>query len=314
MSTARMLWTAIVTTSLLTPLVPTSARAQGAAALASPSQDSADEATPETREQDSADEATPETPGEQPRIIHLRRGGFLRGVVIRRTDDTLVVRRIDGETVRIPRADVARTAPMNETPRPRERRIRVHFVSDRPGVALDMARGDHQRFVLANSGSPPVNFGTASSRASQTTVTVQTELASDRERVCIAPCSFEVAPGRYRFALAIGNQLSHPSPPFELRAPTELRGIFESHRASRRLGAILALSSPLIAVATFAMIFLQPDLAVASFAIGTTLFVGSAISGFVLLLREDQTRFESRPLSRRPRAPRALMLAYRRAL
>jgi hypothetical protein len=252
------------------------------------------------------------TAREPPRVVHLRSGGFLRGSVMRTEADALIIRRIDGEVVRIARDDVARIAPMDEQPQRRQARVRVRFISNGPNVALDVARGDHRRFDLG--GTPTPLFSVGGATRSRLRVTPRSELAADRERVCVAPCTFDLVPGRYRFSLALGNRLSHPSSAFELREDTELRGIYESHRGARRAGLGLILAAPLALVAAFALVFVEPDLGYLSLSIGGGLFLAGGVTGLVLLLREDRTRFETRPLGSGGGSPHGLVLGIRRAL
>lgn len=220
-------------------------------------------------------------------VVELRDGGFARGRVIERSlRGGVELLRVDGVRMRYAGDEVARVV----APEPR---VLVPVTGDRPGLSLELTDGVETPSVAART--------TGAGGQSDTQLVFLPPIArSDRQRLCLLPCTLSLTPGTYVFALsADGFNAAPPLPPVSISAGDELRAHYVDRQPQRTAGLVLVLTSMASILGSGAMLLgpfygLDVDLSF-GLAVGFALAaVTQAIIGFVLLRVEDVGRIEVR--------------------
>lgn len=202
-----------------------------------------------------------------PDVIRLRDGGMLRGTITEHVPDSHVsILLPSGESRRVPASDVLWAGPAAEMPPPgmsvvttppsygsdaapatspvapgvyappgtaltpavpvATATVPVHFEADREGVRVDLRVGTHEQLFLTTS-----RYGISSH-------VVQRPIF---QQLCIAPCTHEMAAGRFQIGVGLGHSGRTYLIPrvIEAQGPTRVQIHWDDRYAFRVIGSLV---------------------------------------------------------------------------
>lgn len=162
-----------------------------------------------------------EAQGGPPDIVRLRNGSFLRGTIVERTDEVLVIMLPTGEVRTYPVAELALVtrAPPAVVPAARGPRALLHVSSDRDDPVLSLHRyvGSASRMVALSGGTSSVAL-------------------EQFELLCTAPCDTDIPVGTHQLGVGHGTSVQRAGQPMRLDGHMHLHIDYEDRTPYRVIG------------------------------------------------------------------------------
>lgn len=234
-----------------------------------------------------------------PDVVRLKNGGLLRGTISELVPERFVeIVLMTGEVRRIEMGEVEYAGPATSS-----------APAEAPGVAVRLeAKSSDLTFYLPGARS----VGTAIAAGNTISIgagggggfgvggfgvgAVETSGRSF-DRLCIAPCTLQIAPGNYRFAVGEGEEAPVIiEDPVMIEGPMTVTAEYSSYKELRTLGNVVSTVAILAGIALAIHWLAREDARTSGDytqpAIGGGIALGGGIVGYILGEKEDEVRLE----------------------